>query len=66
MENTYEINDQTYRKVEIKNKEEYDYLYSAGLGTRIYSKTVAYVYVGHYELAKRLLFNKRNPINIRS
>jgi len=62
LKSTYEINNIIYRRVDVRGPEEYDYLYSNGLATRIGSKNVAYVHTKHYEMAKRLIENKRNPI----
>lgn len=63
---TYEINDITYRRLDVRGSEEYDYLYAAGLATRIGNKTIAYVHHKHYDLAKRLIENRRNPISRRA
>lgn len=66
LKSTYEINNITFRRLDVRGPEEYDYLYSSGLATRIGSKTVAYVHSKHYEMAQRLIENKRNPIRRRA
>ena len=66
LKSTYEINNIIYRRVDVRDMDEYNYLYANGLATRIGSKTVAYVHTKHYALAKRLIENKRNPIRRRT
>ena len=55
-----------FQKLFITSWDEFVYLRSCGIGVQYFTKDTAMVYNGHYNFAKALLENKRNPVRFRN